>query len=149
AVPPRPVRGGRGEAGRRRPRRVRGAPGLLNPDPLMWSHQSSSPGETSMHPDDHYVVISADCHGGGEIHEYRDFLASQYHDEFDAWVAAYQIPFGDLLGDLGKRNWDSDRRTRDLEADGIVGEVMFPNTVPPFFPGGALVTQIPPTDPHD
>ena len=30
-----------------------------------------------MNADDRYVVISADCHGGGEIHEYRDFLASQ------------------------------------------------------------------------
>ena len=102
-----------------------------------------------MHSDDRYVVISADCHGGGEIHEYRDFLASQYHDEFDAWVDGYDIPFSDLLGDLGTRNWDSDRRMRDLEADGIVAEVIFPNTIPPFFPGGALVTQIPPTDAHD
>ena len=102
-----------------------------------------------MNADDRYVVISADCHGGGEIHEYRDFLASQYHDEFDAWVDGYQIMFPDLLGDLGKRNWDSDRRMRDLEADGIVAEVIFPNTIPPFFPGGALVTQIPPADAHD
>ena len=38
---------------------------------------------------------------------------------------------------------------RDLEADGIVAEVIFPNTIPPFFPGGALVTQIPPVDAHD
>jgi predicted TIM-barrel fold metal-dependent hydrolase len=102
-----------------------------------------------MHPDDHYVVISADCHGGGEIHEYRDYLASQYHDEFDAWVDSYDILFPDLLGDLGKRNWDSDRRMHDLEADGIVAEVIFPNTIPPFFPGGALVTQAPPVDAHD
>ena len=38
---------------------------------------------------------------------------------------------------------------RDLEADGIAAEVIFPNTVPPFFPGGALVTQAPPADAHD
>ena len=55
-----------------------------------------------MHADDRYVVISADCHGGGEIHEYRDYLASQYHDEFDAWVDGYEILFADLLGDLGQ-----------------------------------------------
>jgi predicted TIM-barrel fold metal-dependent hydrolase len=102
-----------------------------------------------MNDDDRYVVISADCHAGGEIHEYRDFLASAYHDEFDAWVDGYQIMFPDLLGDLGKRNWDSDRRMRDLEADGIAAEVIFPNTIPPFFPGGALVNQIPPADAHD
>ena len=57
---------------------------------------TADPGETHgrgpLNADDHYVVISADCHGGGEIHEYRDFLASQYHDEFDAWVDGYDDP---------------------------------------------------------
>ena len=45
-----------------------------------------------MNADDRYVVISADCHGGGEIHEYRDFLAPKYHDEFDAWVDGVRDP---------------------------------------------------------
>ena len=117
-------------------------------EPLPLSRGSTAH-EDPMNADDHYVVISADCHGGGEIHEYRDYLASKYHDEFDAWVADYQIPFADLLGDIGKRNWDSDRRLRDLEADGIAAEVIFPNTIPPFFPGGALVTQAPPADAHE
>ena len=58
----------------------------------MWAHRSAFPGGGAMHADDHYVVISADCHGGGEIHEYRDFLASQYHDEFDAWVDGLRHP---------------------------------------------------------
>ena len=49
---------------------------------------------------------------------------------------AFENPFADLHGDLGKRNWDSDRRLRELEADGVVAEVIFPNTIPPFFPGG-------------
>ena len=31
-------------------------------------------------------------------------------DEFDAWAAAYEMPFEDLRGDLGARNWDSARR---------------------------------------
>ena len=44
-----------------------------------------------MHDDERYTVISADCHGGGEIREYRDYLPSQYHDEFDAWVDGYVI----------------------------------------------------------
>ena len=34
-------------------------------------------------------------------------------------------------------------RTRDLEADGIVAEVVFPNTVPPFFPTGQIVAPAP------
>ena len=45
-----------------------------------------------MNADDRYLVISADCHGGGEIHEYRDYLAARYHDEFDAWVDGVRDP---------------------------------------------------------
>ena len=32
------------------------------------------------------------------------------------------------------RNWNSDRRLREQEADGWVAEVIFPNTQPPFAP---------------
>ncbi|MFF7243668.1 amidohydrolase family protein [Embleya sp. NPDC008237] len=97
---------------------------------------------TGDHPE-RYTVISADCHGGGEIHGYRDYLPARLHAEFDAWVSGYEIPYEDLKGDLGPRNWDSDRRMRDLEADGVVAEVIFPNTVPPFFPKPSLTDQPP------
>ena len=40
--------------------------------------------------------------------------------------------------DLRVRNWDDDRRDADQFADGVVGEVVFPNTVPPFYPGFVL-----------
>ena len=100
-------------------------------------------------PGDHYVVISADGHGGGRIQDYRDYLPSKYLDEFDAWAASFQNPFTDLEGDAGRGNWDSDRRTADLEADGCVAEVIFPNTIPPFYPGGSLVQVVPPKDAHD
>ncbi|MCF2533020.1 amidohydrolase family protein [Yinghuangia soli] len=90
-----------------------------------------------------YTVVSADCHGGGEINEYRAYLPSRLHEEFDAWVRHYEVPYPDLLGDAGKRNWDSDRRLRDLEDDGVVAEVIYPNTVPPFFPKASLTDQPP------
>jgi predicted TIM-barrel fold metal-dependent hydrolase len=99
--------------------------------------------------DDRYVVISADCHGGGELHEYRPYLAARYHDEFDAWADAYEIPYEDLTGPDGSRNWDSERRLRDLEGDGIVAEVIYPNTVPPFFPKASLTVQPPAVDAGD
>jgi len=83
---------------------------------------------------DRYVVISADGHAGNEIHGYRDYLEKAFLDEFDAWVADYVCPFPDLEGPNASRNWDSDRRLADLEDDGIVAEVLFPNTVPPFYP---------------
>jgi predicted TIM-barrel fold metal-dependent hydrolase len=90
-----------------------------------------------------YLVISADCHGGGNITDYKPFLASQWHDDFDAWAATYEIPYEDMKGPDGERNWDSDRRLTELEADGIVAEVIYPNTVPPFFPKANLADQPP------
>jgi predicted TIM-barrel fold metal-dependent hydrolase len=90
-----------------------------------------------------YLIISADCHGGGGLLDYRPYLASKWHDEFDAWAASYEIPYEDLKGPDANRNWDSDRRLKELEADGIVAEVIFPNTIPPFFPKASLSEQPP------
>ena len=88
-----------------------------------------------------YIVISADGHAGGNVPDYRPYLASEWLDDFDAWAAGYETPYEDLKGDLGPRNWDSDRRLRDLHADGQSAEVLFPNTVPPFFPKVSLTSQ--------
>ncbi|MEL7207396.1 MAG: amidohydrolase family protein [Actinomycetota bacterium] len=91
-----------------------------------------------------YTVISADCHAGGNMAAYREFLDPGWRDEFDAWRGDYANPFRDLQGDGRSRNWDDDRRIAEQEEDGVVAEVVFPNTVPPFFPTGALVAR-PPT----
>jgi predicted TIM-barrel fold metal-dependent hydrolase len=99
--------------------------------------------------DERIVVISADCHAGAEIHAYRDYLEQRYHDEFDSWVATYEIPYADLKGPEADRNWNSEKRLRDLEDDGIVAEVIYPNTVPPFFPKASLGSQPPPADSHE
>jgi predicted TIM-barrel fold metal-dependent hydrolase len=93
---------------------------------------------------DRYTVISADCHGGADLRDYKPFLESRYHDEFDAWADSYVNPFGDLGRADADRNWDSRRRARDLEAEGIVAEVIYPNTVPPFYPKGGLTATAPP-----
>ena len=66
-------------------------------------------------------------------------------DEFDAWAATYEHPFADLLEATAYRNWDSDRRLEEMDADGVVAEVLFPNSVPPFFEESNLVAT-PPTD---
>ena len=76
---------------------------------------------------DRYTVISADCHAGGQLHDYRTYLEPRYRDEFDTWAATYEIPYDDLKGPNGSRNWDSARRRRELEDDGIVAEVIYPN----------------------
>jgi predicted TIM-barrel fold metal-dependent hydrolase len=90
-----------------------------------------------------YTVISADCHGGSDIAGYRPYLEARHLDEFDAWAAAFRNPYDDLRDAGASRNWDSDRRLAELEADGIVGEVIFPNTIPPFFPTPSLLNQPP------
>jgi len=95
-------------------------------------------------PDDRYVLVSADCHAGGSHEMYREYLDPAYRDDFDAWRNRYKNPFKDLHGHLRERNWDDERRIGEQEADGVVAEVVFPNTVPPFFPTGALVAR-PPT----
>lgn len=87
---------------------------------------------------DRYTIISADCHAGGSHEQYREFLDPKYRDDFDAWRNKYKNPFRDLQDGGRVRNWDDDIRNADLEAEGIAGEVVFPNTVPPFFPSFVL-----------
>ncbi len=97
----------------------------------------------SQYSRDRYTVISADCHAGADLLDYRPYLEKKYHDDFDAWAATYVNPYEDLLADTADRNWNSERRLGELEADGIVAEVVFPNTIPPFFPSAALMAPAP------
>jgi predicted TIM-barrel fold metal-dependent hydrolase len=89
--------------------------------------------------DERYTVISADTHAGANHATYREYLDPAYHEDFDAWRGEYKNPWKDLRNtDLRVRNWDDERRDADQLSDGIVGEVIFPNTVPPFYPGFVL-----------
>lgn len=101
---------------------------------------------TSFAADHRYVVISADCHAGADLRDYKPYLETRYHDEFDAWAEHYVNPFQDLKGPERYRSWDGARRMDELEADGIVAEVLYPNTVPPFFPKSGLVSGAPPAE---
>ena len=96
-----------------------------------------------MRGSDHYIVISADCHAGASHAQYREYLAPEWRDEFDAWRGKYANPFRDLQGDGRTRNWDGARRIADQDAEGVVAEVIFPNTVPPFFPTGSVIAPAP------
>ena len=99
-------------------------------------------------PDDAYTVISADCHAGADIADYRPYLERRYHDDFDRWMAAFVNPFRDMGEPEVDRNWNDDRRNRELDVEGVAGEVLFPNTIPPFFPRGSLAAP-PPTEAAD
>lgn len=92
---------------------------------------------------DRYTIITADSHAGGSHAQYREVLESKYLDDFDAWRGKYRNPFKDLKDDRRSRNWDSEQRWREQNADGVVAEVIFPNTVPPFFPSFVLFAQPP------
>ncbi|MFU8817677.1 MAG: amidohydrolase family protein [Pseudomonadales bacterium] len=93
--------------------------------------------------DDAYLLITADTHAGGSHEQYREYLDPQYREAFDAWRGGYRNPSQAHYGSKKMRNWDYDIRTRDQNSQGVVGEVVFPNTVPPFF-RKSIVTARPP-----
>jgi len=82
---------------------------------------------------DPYVTITADTHCGAAIDTYRDYLEPAEREEFDAWRGSYKNPAKKHVGSKKTKNWDSAERRADLERDGVAGEVLFPNTVPPFY----------------
>ena len=98
---------------------------------------------TSGDQNDRYTVISADTHAGGSHAMYREFLEEKWLDDFDAWRGEYKNPFSDLGDQRRLRNWDDEMRNSQQDADGVAGEVIFPNTVPPFFPSFVLVARPP------
>jgi predicted TIM-barrel fold metal-dependent hydrolase len=94
---------------------------------------------------DRYMIVSADGHAGADLRDYRPYLAARWHDEFDAWADSYVSPWGDLVRPDADRNWSHERRSRELDIEGVAAEVLFPNTTPPFFPAGSLLLHLPTT----
>jgi predicted TIM-barrel fold metal-dependent hydrolase len=99
---------------------------------------------TTLDPKRPYVTISADTHAGASVERYRDYLDPQYRDPFDAWRGGYRNPSKKHIGGKKTKNWDTAERFADLEADGVIGEVIFPNTVPPFYDTAFHISR-PPT----
>jgi predicted TIM-barrel fold metal-dependent hydrolase len=97
-----------------------------------------------------YTVISADGHAGADLLDYGPYLDARWREEFAAWAAAFVNPYGErLLSERAAVNWDSSLRAELLEEDGIVAEVLFPNTVPPFYPQTQFFVPPPPVDRAD
>jgi predicted TIM-barrel fold metal-dependent hydrolase len=80
-----------------------------------------------------YITITADTHAGAAVNAYREYLDPKYRSAFDEWRGSYSNPAKKHVGSKKTKNWDSAERRADLESDGVVGEVIFPNTVPPFY----------------
>jgi len=84
---------------------------------------------------DKTAVISVDGHVKASRREYREYLSNEYLELFDEEVKAAEeaeIPdAGNLHPELDPDvQWDSDRRLENLEAMGVVAEVLFPNGQP-------------------
>ena len=106
-----------------------------------------------------YVLINSDGHAGASIRDYKPYLAKGFHDEFEAWAKDFHDPWADFdkeladTDDEGLRigvssasspyNWESEERVTILEGQGTVAEVIYPNTVPPFYPSGAVTAPSP------
>jgi predicted TIM-barrel fold metal-dependent hydrolase len=89
---------------------------------------------------DRYMILSSDAHAGAASGDYRSYLPATWHAEFDAWLAAVVNPWVDTND---TRNWDSSDRLAAMESDGVTGEVLFPNTLPPFYDILAHLSGVP------
>jgi predicted TIM-barrel fold metal-dependent hydrolase len=97
-----------------------------------------------------YVVVSTDGHCGADVRDYKPYLESRYHDDFDAWADTYRDGWVETdqaldpdhrAGHLSYEaplNWESRRRLGVLEDQGVAAEVLLPNTAPPFYPSSAV-----------
>jgi predicted TIM-barrel fold metal-dependent hydrolase len=106
-----------------------------------------------------YVIVSSDAHAGADLLDYKDYLDKAFHDDFDAWSATFRDAWADYDVEMldtqdehlkigaasfgSPYNWDSEKRLSHMDADGIAAEVIFPNTVPPFYPSGAISAPAP------
>src|SRR3954452_1769401 len=90
-----------------------------------------------------YLVISADCHAGLPNEQYREWLDPEFREPFDKSLAdrarMMELAQRGILNEEfaeewhteneeGLRGgWDAARRDKELDADGVVGEVIFPD----------------------
>jgi hypothetical protein len=74
--------------------------------PASGHPQASSAAQLA--PDHHYVV-SSDSHAGADLLDYKPYLESKWHDEFDAWAAAYNNPWTSSTRGRRSRAWPSEK----------------------------------------
>src|SRR3954453_3096780 len=109
---------------------------------------------------DRYAVVSADCHAFGpgngsnsteQLSLLTPYFESRYRDDYESYAQKLDEAFAErtrmagLFSDESLNSfseqeavlsggttglWDSDRRIKELEADGVVAEVIFPNGLP-------------------
>jgi predicted TIM-barrel fold metal-dependent hydrolase len=88
---------------------------------------------------DPIIVISSDTHAGNSVEGYREYLDTKHQALFDEWRGSYKNPQKKHIGSKKHKNWDDAERMGDMQTEGVVGEIVFPNTVPPFFRSSVLI----------
>ncbi len=99
------------------------------PKALQGVDQSNAP----------YVIVSSDTHAGLFVEDYREYLESALHGEFDEWLVGRHehramveelnadfVNEWESVNEVGLRGaFDPDVRDKTLDADGVAGEVIF------------------------
>ena len=124
------------------------------PNPLEGVDTSNAP----------YVIVSSDTHAGLYVEDYREYLESSVHREFDEWLvtrhqhrALTEELNGEYVAEWEGENeqglkgaYDPEVRDKELDADGISSEVIFADgdavtgmEAPPFGAGlqAGLITD--------
>lgn len=121
-----------------------------------------------MTSENRYLIISSDCHAGLPNEQYRAYLDPEHREAFDAFLQM-RAGMEEELKAAGLRNeefaqewereneeglrggWDAARRDAELDADGVAGEVVFPDAdavsggaSAPFGAGLGASGQVPP-----
>ena len=95
---------------------------------------------------DRYLVISSDTHAGLPDEHYREYLDPQYRERFDDDIAQRHALRASMNAARGPERrepvrrqwyeeneegleggWDAAHRDKELDADGVAGEVIFPD----------------------
>jgi predicted TIM-barrel fold metal-dependent hydrolase len=88
---------------------------------------------------DRYLIISADCHAGLPCEDYRPYLETKFHPQFDEFLAERDARRHEQLAmnydyittwetehEEGLRGaYNGEQRDKELDADGVAAEVMF------------------------
>ena len=100
------------------------------------------------------VILSCDGHASGRFEDYADYIEPGYRDQYADWVKRQQVvaekraaatenneglfskkgtdDFRAETGNDADGEWNSTVRTRVLEGEGVIAEVLFPNGRVPF-----------------
>ncbi|GJO63575.1 amidohydrolase family protein, partial [Mycobacterium marinum] len=88
-----------------------------------------------------YVIISADCHAELPTDQYREYVDPEYREDFEVYLAekAAASQVGGFIDEQFAQDWFSEHgegiaggwdvglRDKELDSDGVVGEVIFPD----------------------